>query len=620
MHLLNSEKYETLAMNDIDLHTLYDKGSIDDADWAFARTIQRLGPCDDAWSGLAAALVSRAASEGHVCLDLAEAHRQALAEITMEAGRAPMPELDDWVERVRACPAVGAAGDFCPLILQGRRLYLHRYWCFEQELAQSIAARCAQPLLRAEEDPELDAVLAGLFADPGSDQCAAARMAATRRFSVISGGPGTGKTFTVGKIILLLQALYPQRPLKILLAAPTGKAAARLQAAVEAMLDQHAATQAPATPGAQTLHRLLGYMPSAAKFRFDTKHPLMADAVIVDEASMIDLVLMRQLVQAVPAKARLILVGDKDQLASVEAGAVLGDICHGINRTARTDAESARLTPASSYNAAEPTLARHIVVLERSYRFDAQGGIGALGRAINAGDSQKVQSLLGDPHESSIVFRPLAHWASWAKILEDEIIAAVGPLFDCRDPSAAFDQLSRFKILCAVRKGPYGIEAMNQRIEQIMRRTGRIAPASHGLAGWYAGRPVMITRNDYFHGLFNGDVGIAMNSGPNQDMRVIFPAAEGGFKSLQPQQLPEHQTVYAMTIHKSQGSEFEQVMIVLPDEDVPLLTRELIYTAVTRARRSIVIWAPPELLARAVERPIRRASGLREMLWGGLGT
>lgn len=591
---------------------LYENGDFDAADRVIARTVQRLGGCDDPWVLLAAALVSRAASEGHVCLDLARG--RSFADLTVPSGEPVTPDPDEWRRRLLACKAVGAPGDFCPLILDGRRLYLHRYWHYEQELARSILERCNQPRLYADDDPHLMAALAQQFPDLKSDQARAARLAVTRRFGVISGGPGTGKTHTVGKIILLLQALVADRPLNILLGAPTGKAAARMQAAVEAVLNRSSAQAMALVQNAQTLHRLLGYMPTAAKFRFHADHQLPADAVIVDEASMIDLVLMRQLVRSVDQRTRLILVGDKDQLASVEAGAVLGDICHGIHRPPAVNHQGSDGKPPEPavQDAAHP-LAGHIVVLGRSYRFDAHGGIGALGQAINAGDAQKVMSLLNDPHDPAITLRPLSDWAAAAKLLEPDIMAAVGPLFDCHDPFAALEQLNRFKILCAVRRGPFGVEATNRWVEQVMRRAGRIFAGPDMPPDWYPGRPVMITRNDYFQGLFNGDVGIAVKRA--DVLEVVFPDSQGGLKRLRPRQLPEHQTVYAMTIHKSQGSEFDHVMIVLPDQDIELLTRELIYTAVTRARRSITIWARPEVLARAIERPIQRASGLREILW-----
>jgi exodeoxyribonuclease V alpha subunit len=596
-----------------DIDTLREKGWIGATDWAFADAVRRLGPCGDPWVALAAALVSRAAAAGHVCLDLEMLHAQGLqGEEGEDLGIAAL-DPRQWRRRLNACPAVGAPGAYRPLILDGPRLYLHRYATYERNLAHEIRRRCAADA--ADFDNRLlTAALGELFPEGATDQQAAARLAAGRRFSVISGGPGTGKTHTVAKIILLLQRLAAGRPLKILLAAPTGKAAARMQEAVAALLKKERrgqGTDESALPQAQTLHRLLGYNPTDARFRYNADQPLAADAVIVDEASMIDLALMHQLVQAVPPEARLVLVGDKDQLASVEAGAVLGDICHGASAQV-----SPEVPERSADDAEGQSLKRHIAILAHSYRFDADSGIGALSRAINTGDAGQVLALLADQRMPAVSLRPLSDWARIDTALEADIAQAWSRLSQHPAPGEAFECLTRFKILTAVRKGPFGVEALNARVERILRRREWIA-AKTAEAGWYPGRPVMITRNDYNHGLFNGDVGIAMEGagalpGP---MRVIFPGPQGSFKAMAPHQLPEHETVYAMTIHKSQGSEFEHIMVVLPDTDLPLLTRELIYTAVTRARAAIQIWADPALLARAVQRPIQRASGLRDRLW-----
>ena len=600
-----------VTLPDIDM--LREKGLIGATDWAFADAVRRLGPCGDPWVALAAALVSRAATAGHVCLDLEMLHAQGLqGEEGEDLGIAAL-DPQQWRRRLHACPAVGAPGAYRPMILDGRRLYLHRYATYERNLAREIRRRCAADAADLD-DRLLTAALGELFPEGATDQQTAARLAAGRRFSVISGGPGTGKTYTVAKIILLMHRLAAGRPLKILLAAPTGKAAARMQEAVAALLKKESRGQGAdesALPQAQTLHRLIGYNPTDARFRYHAEQPLAADAVIVDEASMIDLALMHQLVQAVPPEARLVLVGDKDQLASVEAGAVLGDICHGAS------AQASPAVPERSADAAEgQSLERHIAILAHSYRFDAGSGIGALSRAINAGDAGQVLALLADQRMPAVSLRPLSDWAHIDAALEADIAQAWSRLSQHPAPGEAFECLTRFKILTAVRKGPFGVEALNARVERILRRREWIA-AKTAEAGWYPGRPVMITRNDYNHGLFNGDVGIAMegagaSSGP---MQVIFPGPQGSFKALAPHQLPEHETVYAMTIHKSQGSEFEKIMVVLPDADLPLLTRELIYTAVTRARAAIQIWADPALLARAVQRPIQRASGLRDMLW-----
>lgn len=596
----------------MDINSLYNNNYIDHMDWAFARTIQRLGHCGDPWVALAAALVCRAAADGHVCLDLTAAQGQGVPGIdAAPAGPDPITP-DQWRRRLADCAAVGAPGAFRPLILHGHRLYLHRYWTWEQEVAQAILKRCTRPA-KPGGNGALEAALARLFPDGDRDQRRAARLAVTRRFGVISGGPGTGKTHTVARIIVLLQAICAGNALKIHLAAPTGKAAARLQEAVRTVLESGGAMLPPApamVQEARTLHRLLGYMPGTARFRYGAGNPLPADVVIVDEASMIDLALMHQLMKALAEPTRLVLVGDKDQLASVEAGAVLGDICHGISRAG----EGAN---GGGANGSAAGLRDHIVVLDRSYRFDARSGIGALSRAINAGDAARVLSLLGDGRDGAIGLNVPTDWGSAARALEPHIVAAFDPLFDGRGPGDAFEALRRFKILCAVRQGPFGVEALNRFVEQVLRKHGRIPPAAALRSPWYPGRPVMVTRNDYYQGLFNGDVGIAMDFGKaaGQSVRVAFAGNQGDFKWLAPHQLPEHQTVFAMTVHKSQGSEFDHVMLMLPDRDAPVLTRELIYTAVTRARRSIQVWADPRLLARAVERRTHRASGLRDALW-----
>ncbi|MDA8137291.1 MAG: exodeoxyribonuclease V subunit alpha [Desulfobacteraceae bacterium] len=596
---------------EVNIHTLFELSLIDRADLQFAASLQRIGNCDDDWVGVAMALVSRSAAEGHVCLDLAALQQQGRSSFDMEADLNFLAPPVDWQDRLRGCAAVGASGDYCPLILDGHRLYLHRFWTYEQELAKAITER-SQGQAPAYDVTRLKELLTKLFPEGESRQRIAALQAATRLFSVISGGPGTGKTYTIAKIILLLLLLDEDQKLPIHLAAPTGKAAARLQEAVELLLsaiDPGSSKAKEKLQEARTIHRLLGYMPAAAKFRYHGEHPLLTRALIVDEASMIDLSLMRHLVQAIPPSARLILVGDKDQLASVEAGAVLGDICHGVSSSSEPKSSQEETSLADSV----PTLKSSITILDRSYRFDPQSGIGALGKAINSGDGQMVLDLLADDGMPNIRLRPLNEWHALTAELAEEIANTVVPMMASRTPEKAFEHLKRFKILTAVRKGPFGVEAMNLMVEQILRRRGYISSS----ALWYQGRPVMITRNDYHHALFNGDVGVAFNQplADSGQIQIAFSGSDQSIKWLAPHQLTDHQTVYAMTIHKSQGSEFDRVMIVLPAEDTPLLTRELIYTAVTRARQSIVIWAEPSLLSRAVQRPIQRASGLRDALW-----
>lgn len=596
-------------------------------DRVFAKTVQRLGGCADPWVGLAAALVSRAAGQGHVCLDLNLAHAAALAAFPRWEGAAAPDSPHRWRERLQACAAVGRAGAFRPLILEGARLYLQRYWVYEHTLARAIRERCRAPAMAVSAET-LSAATARIFSDDDGGQRRAAQVAATRRFSVISGGPGTGKTYTVARIIQLLHHLQPDRSLTIHLAAPTGKAAARLQGSVQDLLAAAGGLGTDDTlrlHEARTLHRLLGFMPARGQYRHHAGNPLPSDAVIVDEASMIDLALMVRLMAALAPHTRLVLVGDKDQLASVEAGAVLGDICYGIDAQENSSRSTAAGHDATDHGREDAhadgdmsaPLAEHIVVLDRTYRFAAGGGIAALSRAINAGRADVVRALLTDGHHDGIRLTPLADWKSLAAVLEATVLDGFAPLFEARTPGMALAGLNRFKILCAVRQGRYGVEALNAYVIGVLRTHGRIPPAANGRSPWYPGRPVMVTRNDYYQGLFNGDAGLAMHDpegGPDA-LRVVFAEGREAFRALAPHQLPDHETVYAMTVHKSQGSEFDHVVLVLPDQDSPLLTRELIYTAVTRARKSLHILAPPPLLDRAVGRRIQRSSGLRDALW-----
>jgi exodeoxyribonuclease V alpha subunit len=597
----------------IDLDEFCRQMPLEALDWLFARAIMRLSGDHNPYLGLAAALVSRVSGQGHVCLDLEASDSVIISETEGRSRPLPAPTAAQWRKHLEASIAVGRPGDFRPLILDGRRLYLHRYWHYENELAQSILRRCHEPPIPVAE-PRFTQTLTALFGARESAQHRAARRAATRRFSIISGGPGSGKTYTIARIILLLKTLAAGAPHVIRLAAPTGKAAARMREAVENAMREcsHPAETAwietsVDTCDASTLHRLLGYSPTNGRFAYSAENHLPADAVIVDEASMIDLELMAALIRALPPAARLVLVGDKDQLASVEAGALLGDMCHGIGGPLRSN-----LRP----NKNDAPLRHSITVLDKPYRFDPGGGIASLSGAINAGEAQAAIALLTRGKTSEVEFRPITHRQALAAALEEEVLKQLAPLYRATEAGEALAGLNRFRILAVVRQGPFGVIQLNALVEQILRQHGWIDPRHDA---WYPLRPVMVARNDYTAGLFNGDVGItfAGPSPPNDStVQVAFADGHGGVTFLAPHQLPAHETVYAMTVHKSQGSEFERVVVVLPDQDLPLLTRELLYTAVTRARGSVAIWGDPQLVAAAVRRRIRRASGLREALWG----
>jgi exodeoxyribonuclease V alpha subunit len=451
-------------------------------------------------------------------------------------------------------------------------------------------------------------------------------------FAVISGGPGTGKTTTVARILSLLLEQPALQPLRISLSAPTGKAAARLTAsiqAVKAAMPCSERVRAMIPEQATTVHRLLQAVPGSAAYRYDRRNPLPTDVVVVDEASMVDVALMSHLVQALAPEGRLLLVGDRDQLASVEAGSVLGDICHkqqSLEFSASFSAQVGSLTGIrpdllrqDRPDAREPgKLADSIVVLRRSYRFDDRGGIGRLARCVNMGDAGAVFERLSDPNDPSIRWQKTEADGAFPAWLAKQVVKGYRDYLSARQPAVAIERFERFKILCAVRAGPFGVDAVNGLARRALQGANLIMPEGAAGGPWYAGRPVLITRNDYETGLFNGDMGIALPDPEAETDRlfVFFPNLPGSPKRFEPLHLPAHETAFAMTVHKSQGSEFDDVLLVLPDRDSPLLTRELVYTAVTRARRSVTLLGRKSILSAALSRSIVRTSGLEEGLWG----
>ena len=587
---------------------------VETIDLAFAELMGRLAATNEPLTGLAAALVCHATRQGHVCLDLGAPLDIGSGDFQAEPEPPPLelPPSREWRQRLADSRVVGRPGDFRPMILDGARLYLHRYWTYEQVIAGYLLEQTvAGELLASGSDPTDDI--------PGTldaHQAAAVQLARQRKFCVISGGPGTGKTHTLAQIILKLQRHACGMPLRIKLAAPTGKAAARLQEAIEAGLKQADREAGDAfTTGmekAQTLHRLLGIDPVSGRSRYHAAKPLPADVVIVDEASMIDISMMAKLILAMPLSARLILSGDKDQLSSVEAGAVLGDICFGLSPSRQRGKDS---DTASSGEAGLDGKVP-IVLLRRNFRFGARSGIQALSRAVNQGDGIRTNALLEDPAYPDVAFHEADRWEDLASFLEQEIRREVAPWFEANDPMERIGQLDHFKILTVVRNGPYGVNRMNLLVETVLARMGLIPVRRSEGVHWYPGRPVMILRNDHAHGLFNGDVGVAVPraNGDAAAIKVAFSDARKGLRHFAVHQLPPHETAYAMTVHKSQGSEFRRVLLVLPEQDMPLLTRELLYTALTRARDSVVIIGRAGLTGAAVKRPTRRTSGLREKI------
>ncbi|MCX5828441.1 MAG: exodeoxyribonuclease V subunit alpha [Deltaproteobacteria bacterium] len=616
------------------LDQLYRQQYLSALDLHFARFIQGLAGDDAPDVALAAALVSRWRGEGHICLDLSIPAGKFLLPGTNDPVRCP--DLDHWCQTLSESPVAGQPGEWKPLILVGTRLYLYRYWEYENKLAMILKQRM-QADLPAFDENRMRESLDRLFPPPVSDgetdgwqgvdirtdwQKVAAFTAFAKSFSVISGGPGTGKTFTVAKILALLSEQSRGIPLRIALTAPTGKAAARMQEAIQeakSVLPCTEAVKAALPAVASTIHRLLGSVPHARHPRYHEDNLLPVDVVVVDEGSMIDLALLSRLVQATPDSARLILLGDKDQLASVEAGAVFGDICHTGHRPAYSPAFAEtcrRMTgesiPVQGPGRSVPPAADCHVELLRNYRFHAESGIAAASRAVNDGDGLGALSILKTASAGDARWQPLPTPEALYKSLENTLTEAFAGYLTTTDPQDVFGRFNPLRILCVLREGPYGVGHVNNLVEEILHRKKIIRRDTP----WYFGRPVLITRNDYTARLYNGDIGIVLPDPEGQnEPRVFFPTPEGTFRKILPSRLGSYETVFAMTVHKSQGSEFDRVLCLLPDRDTPLLTRELIYTALTRARKDVTIWGREDIFLKAVSRQIERSSGLRDALW-----
>jgi len=559
----------------------------------------------------AATFASSAVGYGNICVDLADVF--GASEVTSAAAG------------LRTSKMVGEPGEYRPLVLDdANRLYLHRYWKYESDLAATLISM-------ASDVPDVDTVLlkdglSRLFSktDESIDWQGVAAAAAVRsRFCVISGGPGTGKTTTVVKIIALLLEQAKGSRMRIGLAAPTGKAAARLKESIyKAGKDLANSTSvAESIPSdVSTLQRLLGVIPDSCRFRHNADNPLPFEAIVVDEASMVPLGLMAKLVEALAPGSRLILLGDRDQLASVEAGAVLGDICntgHGFGFSSAFKALITEVTgctiPESFVGSNVPVLADSVVVLQKNYRFGEDSGIGLVSTAINNDNAASVLGGMKDGTTSGLILRETPSRDSLQKKLAAAVIPGFSDYLRHENPDDALVAFDQFRVLCALRQGIYGVEGINSLIEACLADEGIIKPDKQ----WYHGRPVMVMINDYSLKLFNGDVGIALNDPESEiGLSVYFPSINGEARKYSPYRLPAHETVYAMTVHKSQGSEFERVLIVMPPFSNQILTREIIYTGLTRARTSVELWCTDEIFTAACGKRIERRSGLRQALWG----
>lgn len=578
----------------------------------------------------ASLLVSRFASEGSVCIDINNIAGRKLDEIIEPEEDRDIPDIKlpsktKWIKALLESRVAGRPGAFCPMIVDNTgRLYLYRYHKYEKLLADNLQAR----LKGYREDIDRDILVKGierLFPDTDglNMQKTAAAMALYRNFCVISGGPGTGKTSTVFNVILLIieQAIIHGHVPSIALAAPTGKAAARLSESIKnAVKSMKIETKVRDFIPYEsfTVHRLLGWMPGNTYCKYNSENRLPYDTVILDESSMADLALMTRLVQAVPDKSRLILLGDRDQLSSVEAGAVLGDICgsgteHGYSENFIHDLKGK--TGVSITLPADdklPPIADSIIILKKSYRFGTDSGIGELSQAVRAGRSDAVMDILKSGNYGDVKYTGGTGPELIKSIIEEYISEGYSSCLNPDTPEKALDFFNRFSILCALRRGPSGVQGLNLVMEELLRKRGFIDPSQK----WYPGRPVMITSNNHSLKLYNGDVGIIFPDKSSEGApRFFIPSPDGSVRKIPPLKLPEHETAYAVTVHKSQGSEYDHVLIILPDTPSALLTRELLYTAVTRARKKVYIAGNEDIIRFTTDRTIDRKSGLKDALW-----
>ena len=542
-------------------------------------------------------LASSAVGNGNICLNLSDCAAQTLS---VHGKEMVMPDLDTLQAVLRGKSTIGLPEEHRPLVLDtAGRLYLYRYWRYERDLARILLQK-ASTAAGTFDETILEGSLARLFPESAgktSDrQKDAASIALHKQLCVISGGPGTGKTSTVVRIVALLLEQYGVTKHRIAMATPTGKAAARLKASVNAIkpaLDCSDEVKLAIPDDVVTIQRLLGTVSGSSRFRHSARHPLPYDTVIVDEASMIALPLMIALASALKPTARLILLGDRNQLASVEAGAVLGDICS-----------------AGEGNHASQ-LSGSMVTLEKNYRFQAGSAIAEISRAVNAGLDKDALALLKSSAANGISWQELPAQDELRRFLVKKVVEGYQSYLEAQSPSEALERFESFRILSALRDGPYGVSNLNSSVETILGREGLIKLERRG----YRGRPILVTVNDYSMRLFNGDTGILFPDPESGGaLKAFFPAPDGGIRSIPPERLPIHETAYAMTVHKSQGSEFDRVLMLLPPVDTDIITRELIYTGLTRAKQSVELWASEGVFCRAVRKKIERHSGLRDAL------
>lgn len=602
-----------------------------------------------------AAYVSQQTGEQHTCIELSQlgqpfmlsnegyyfAEYQQLLAMFAESKTLDIVDTDASTDKFTK-----------PLILDNNKLYLQRYWQYEVQLASIIRKKAAR--LREVDIVVASGLLADLFVDNPLDdgeldwQKLAVCLAANQSLSIITGGPGTGKTTTVTKLLALLQGLAKAKnnKLTIQLVAPTGKAAARLTESISSAKSRlPESLQQDLPEQCQTIHRLLGARPLSPYFKSNETSPLHLDVLVLDEASMVDLPLMTKLFSALPEHAQVVLLGDQEQLSSVETGSVLSDMCAATVNVTNGNRDISQYSQAMQQrlvtlmqmkslatdpvvNTQQSVISDNLVTLVKSHRFGEHSGIGQLAKSIQAADYAATSKLLTSTDITDLSWYQLkqAKTVLTQQVVAEQIlkqlIVKLIPLYKVYvkainkgDVRLAFNCLHQQQVLCAQKNGFWGVNQINQLIEKELHKQGLIDNSRD----FYAGRPIMLAKNDHPLKLFNGDIGIVMpDPQSNNLMKVWFITAEGQVRGLLPGRLPTHDTLYAMTIHKSQGSEFESVYLCLPlvthNHGGRGLSRELLYTGLTRAKKSFVLFAQPKALSTCLLKQCIRSSGLAERL------
>ncbi|MCX7678265.1 MAG: exodeoxyribonuclease V subunit alpha [Spirochaetes bacterium] len=580
---------------------------------------------------LAGCAICHRIAEGNTCVDISEIAGCTIAKIfhleeQHEVHMHRVPEFEEYIDLLRKSPLVGLPGEIKPLILEKTRLYLYRYWKYEQMLAQNILKRLSK-VTKWIDEALLREKLLQYFPDHDDGsinyQRVAAFRALTSNFTVITGGPGTGKTSTVAKIIAIMLEIQSEE-IVITLAAPTGKAAYRIKESIEhALLYQEILRNLPDRiklrfpKEAFTIHRLLGSVPASPYFRFNAENQLKCDVIVIDESSMVDLALMAKLFEAIPENANVILLGDRDQLASVEAGSVLGDICGDVSKSMKFSRDFAvRAKRVTGYSLPvlenDYPLCDAIIYLQKSYRFGS--GIANFAEDINKSCFSCIRKNLKSNGYENVTVRPIVDLSSLKRALQALVDEGMWDFLLTDDVGEAIRKLYGVAILCAHRRGPWGSEQISAFIEWAIKcKTGN----RDVWRGLYDGKPIMIVKNSYELNLFNGDIGIVRKDEKNQsELFAYFPDEKNSsVRKISIYRLPEFDSAYAFTVHKSQGSEFSRVIFIIPPQYTSILSKELLYTAVTRGRNEIEIWGDVEIFLQAVNQPIRRFSGLCEAIW-----